>query len=218
MQRLAATELGLRMDALIKQHDGGWLAYVRLTGVADEGELLRLVDSRPQWLSFLNVHQQSSQIVADYLDEALGYFYGAALIITLMLLLVHKNGYLVIKTMLPVVAAIAVSAALQVATGERLSLFHVAALLLVMGFGLDYALFSVRTPADSPLFAVTMMSLITCNISTLLVFGLLAGSEVPVLHAIGTTVSVGAFAALIFSVLMVPEGDRGGELSVARAD
>jgi predicted exporter len=55
-------------------------------------------------------------------------------------------------------------------------------------------------PAD-PL--ATMRSLLICNVSTLLVFGLLALSDVPVLHSIGLTVTLGGLGALIFSFMMV---------------
>jgi predicted exporter len=87
--------------------------------------------------------------------------------------------------------------------GQQLSLFHIAALLLVMGIGIDYALFIARTPTDDPRFAATAGSLLLCNLSTLLVFGLLATSGLPVLFAIGMTVSVGTLLSLAFSAMMV---------------
>jgi predicted exporter len=40
------------------------------------------------------------------------------------------------------------------------------------------------------------------NLSTVIGFGLLSFSQVPVLEALGTTVAPGAFLALLFSALM----------------
>jgi predicted exporter len=201
--RLADTAMGARLGSLLMQREEGWFGIARLTGVMDEDALRGLAASNAQWLSYLNVHQESSQLVVDYLHEALYYFAIAVVVIVLLLLAVMRSLLLVWRVFMPVAAAVALAAALQVLLGEHLSLFHVAALLLVLGIGLDYALFVVRTPRRSADFTTTMHSLLICNGSTLLVFGLLAQSEVPVLHAIGLTVTLGAFAVLLFSFMMV---------------
>ena len=78
--------------------------------------------------------------------------------------------------------------------GELLSVFHLVALLLVLGIGLDYALFFTRREFDGN----TLHSLSICCLSTVLVFGLLAGSNIPVIKAIGSTVALGVFACFIF--------------------
>ncbi|HIO72478.1 MAG TPA: hypothetical protein EYN38_05160 [Flavobacteriales bacterium] len=44
-------------------------------------------------------------------------------------------------------------------------------------------------------------ALIVCNLSTVTVFGTLAFSTTPVLRAIGTTVVIGAFLCLLFSLI-----------------
>jgi predicted exporter len=203
VEQLSATALGMRIDSLLRKRGDVWIGITRLTGIADEEKLRALAVSNAEWLRYMNLHEESSQIVADYLQEALHYFAVAGLLIVLLLLLVMRSPLLVWRVMMPVMAAVAVSASLQVFLGEHLSLFHVAALLLVMGFGLDYAIFVVRTPLSSPCFSTTIRSLLICNASTLLVFGLLALSAVPVLHSIGLTVTLGAMAALIFSFMMV---------------
>ena len=47
-----------------------------------------------------------------------------------------------------------------------------------------------------------MVSLLFANLSTMIGFGLLAFSKVPVLHAIGLTVGIGAILALAFSAIL----------------
>lgn len=209
VEQFSATPFGMRIDSLLRQRGEAWFGVARLTGISDEEKLKALAASHAEWLIYMNLHEESSQIVSDYLQEALYYFAVAGLLILLLLLAVMRSPLMVWRVMMPVVAAVAVSASLQVFAGERLSLFHVAALLLVMGFGLDYAIFVVRTPLSSPSFSTTMRSLLLCNVSTLLVFGLLALSTVPVLHSIGLTVTLGALAALIFSFMMVHDNASG---------
>jgi predicted exporter len=47
--------------------------------------------------------------------------------------------------------------------------------------------------------------LFVCATTTILVFGILATSTIPVLHAIGLTASVGSFCCLLFTGLMAKE-------------
>jgi predicted exporter len=49
---------------------------------------------------------------------------------------------------------------------------------------------------------LTLASLIIANVATVLGFGVLGFSSVPVLSALGSTVAPGAFLALVFSALL----------------
>ena len=51
-----------------------------------------------------------------------------------------------------------------------------------------------------------LASLLLANFTTLIGFGLLGFSSVPVLNAIGTTVGPGAVLALVFSALLAAPG------------
>ena len=73
--------------------------------------------------------------------------------------------------------------------GEGLQLFHVLALLLVLGMGVDYGIFLLEHPSPgdgAPWLAVSLGA-----VSTLLAFGLLALSATPALHAFGLTLLCG---------------------------
>ena len=48
-----------------------------------------------------------------------------------------------------------------------------------------------------------MVSLLFANVTTMIGFGLLAFSKVPVLHAIGSTVGIGAILSLAFSAILI---------------
>jgi predicted exporter len=101
----------------------------------------------------------------------------------------------------PIAAALVLTMSLLVAGGQRLGVFHLVALLLVLGIGLNYALFFERPPADAAERARTRLALAVCSISTVATFGFLSLSATPVLHAIGSTVALGALLSLILSAL-----------------
>jgi len=102
-----------------------------------------------------------------------------------------------------IAAAMLVTVAILTAAGARLSLLNLVALQFVGGVGLDYALFYARRQLDQEERARTLRTLATCNMMTLLTFGLLALCRTPLLQAIGVTVAIGAVAAMCFSFLFV---------------
>jgi predicted exporter len=87
-----------------------------------------------------------------------------------------------------------------------LSLFHLVALTLAAGLGLHYALFFERSTPDAAEARRTLHATLVCVISALLVFALLAWSSLPVLRAIGLTVSLGVGFHFCLSILMARKG------------
>jgi predicted exporter len=83
-----------------------------------------------------------------------------------------------------------------------LSIFHLVGLLLVVAVGSNYSLFFDRQNLSGPDLERTVVSLLFACVSTVIGFGLLAFSSVPVLNAIGTTVGLGAALALAFSAIL----------------
>jgi predicted exporter len=77
-------------------------------------------------------------------------------------------------------------------------------MLLIVAVGSNYALFfddegTKHRDETSPL---TLASLGIANLCTVIGFGLLSFSQVPVLESLGETVAPGAFLALVFSAVM----------------
>ena len=74
-------------------------------------------------------------------------------------------------------------------TGVGLQLFHVLALMLLLGIGVDYGIFFQEHPTqrDPTAWLATVLS----SVSTLLSFGLLALSKTPALRAFGLTLLIG---------------------------
>jgi predicted exporter len=110
----------------------------------------------------------------------------------------------VVAVLAPLVAAVIITTA-ALRAGGTLSIFHLVGLLLVVAAGSNYSLFFDREAVSARDSGRTVVSLMFACVSTVLAFGLLAFSSVPVLKAIGTTVGIGAALALLFSAILSRE-------------
>jgi predicted exporter len=109
---------------------------------------------------------------------------------------------LVGRVVAPILCSLIVVTAVLKGSGEPLSLFHVATFLLVIGLGLDYALFLNRPEGTGAERIRTNFGLLVCSTTTILVFGVLACSGIPALHAIGMTAACGSLCCLLFAGTM----------------
>jgi predicted exporter len=93
------------------------------------------------------------------------------------------------RVLAPAAVASVLSLAILGLAGQSLQLFHVLALMLLLGVGVDYGIFMQEDPRrgnDAPWLAVGLSA-----VSTLLSFGLLALSATPALRAFGLTMLLG---------------------------
>jgi len=110
----------------------------------------------------------------------------------------------------PVLVATLLTVAALSLAGVQLTLFHLVALLLVVGVGTNYALFfnqpqerggSGNNPDAR---ALMLLSLAVASLATLISASALATSGTPVLRAIGLTAAIGTVFALGLSALLAP--------------
>ena len=109
-------------------------------------------------------------------------------------------------TSIPVVAAL-VSLAMMGWFNQLFSLFNLFALLLVLGIGVDDAIFFFMAGASpdsnsEDKRASTSLAVTLSALTTLLAFGLLAISSTEIVHAFGFTVATGILTALLCSPLV----------------
>ena len=101
------------------------------------------------------------------------------------------------RVLAPTAAASLLTLAVLGYTGQPLQLFHVLALMLLLGVGVDYGIFMQEESADgddAPWLAVGLSAA-----STILSFGLLALSGTPALQAFGLTMLVGSALVWLFA-------------------
>ncbi len=195
---LEGTVLGTRLAPLLVQRDGGWVGPVALQGVADPARIAAAVDG--PGVVFVDVRSALGAVLAEYTGRG-WWWLGASLVLVLGVLAVGLRDLRVVRVLGSLGAAVVVTVAALSAAGVRLSLIHLVALQLVVGVGLDYALFFARRQLDEEERARTLRTLVTCNGMTLLTFGLLAGCQTPLLRDIGVTVAAGALLAMGFAFL-----------------
>lgn len=197
------TALGMKVTALLIEQQGQWSAVVPLRGVADRGRLAETVAGwQPPGITYLDLKAESNRLMTAYRDRTVEIVVFGVLVIAGVLAAGLRSIRVLWPVLLPMVSALVVVAACINALGESLSLFHVATFLLVIGLGLDYALFFNRPEGTEEDRGRTLYGLLVCSTTTILVFGVLACSAIPVLHAIGMTAATGSFCCLLFAGML----------------
>ncbi|MGH8682926.1 MAG: MMPL family transporter, partial [Burkholderiales bacterium] len=144
----------------------------------------------------------AAALLGAYRERALA-LWGLGLSVIAVALFVHlRSAARVVHVIAPIAAAVAATLAVLLVAGVKLTLFHVVAALLVVGVGSNYALFFEREPPDEAERRATAAAVAVCAATTILVFGLLAGSQVPVLRMMGTTVAIGVALSLAFAAFI----------------
>ena len=185
----------------------GASGVVLLSEIRDEA-VLREIAAQIEGVEYLDRVAQLTDLLAKLRREAAAWLaLGLALAaIVLMLRYGLRAG---LRTVLPAALAMVWVLGGLSLLGIGFSLFHLFALLLVLGMGLDYAIFLRESAEDR---AATGLAIGMAALTTLLAFGLLAWSQTPALQDFGQTVALGIGAALLLAWSLAPAvGTRSGE-------
>jgi predicted exporter len=211
---LAGTSMRAGFDALILHQRERWNALLPLRSAVVGGEIdlarvaAALKDGNVEDARVLDLKQESDALYASYLSEAIHFSLAGFLALTVLLLIALRSPLRVARVLAPLVLAVLAVAAGLAMAGVQLSILHLVGMLLIVAVGSNYALFFDRQDhAEEPgNESLTLASLLIANASTVIGFGLLSFSQVPVLVALGTTVAPGTFLALLFAAI----GHRAG--------
>jgi predicted exporter len=144
---------------------------------------------------------------ADYLHEAAWLSGGAAVAIMLLLVASLRSVSRLARVVLPLAAAVLCVVGALIAAGVQLTLLHLVGLLLVIAVGSNYSLLFDRRSRPDPESTASeatrmVVSVALAAATTVLTFGVLAFSSVPVLGMIGSTVAPGVTLAFLFSAAL----------------
>jgi predicted exporter len=208
-QDLQGTSLRAAFDALILHQKDRWNALLPLhaADAAPSIDTARvraaLEEADLKMARVLDLKQESDALYASYLSKAIHLSLAGMLAIVVLLLIALRSPLRVARVLAPLMLAVLVVAAGLALSGVQLTILHLVGMLLIVAVGSNYALFFDRQAsvhqADGE--ALTLASLVIANASTVIAFGLLSFSQVPVLVALGTTVAPGAFLALLFAAV-----------------
>jgi predicted exporter len=194
--------LAARFDPLLFKRDTVWHGLAVLTDVRSP-ELVResVAALGEPALAYIDLKVETERMMASYTREALTWVAVGGTSLLIVLIVACRRLTPVLSIAAPIACALLVTLALLDLLAIRLTLFHLASLLLVAGVSIDYALFLSRSSeGDADEDSRTLGSVLNCSATTLLTFGLLAFCRNPVLHGIGVTVASGVLAGVIFAV------------------
>lgn len=209
------TSMAMAVDAMLLQHGQRWSALMPLTapeGGDIDAAQVRATLNQAQVANalFVDMKTESNRLYSSYMHEAIMLSLAGLLSIVVLLLFVLRSLMYVMAVIAPLAAAVLTVTAGLALFGQQLIILHLVGMLLIVAIGSNYALFfnqpqnnDENGQAISPR---TYASLLFANVATVLGFGLLAFSSVPVLQAMGITVAPGVILALIFSAVFARTG------------
>ena len=205
---LRETTLGANLDLLFTRDERLTRTFVTLNDVRDAQAVRRVAQSHAEVL-LLDLKGASESLVAKQRTHILWSLAAAALLLIAVVALALRSWKRLYRVMTPMALTTLLVLAVLQASGTSLNLFHLIALMLAAGLGLDYALFFEHAGDDRREQRRTLHAVIVCALSTLLVFALLGTSSIPVLQAIGVTVSLGVVFNFVLALMISREKGSG---------
>jgi predicted exporter len=209
---LAGTSLSAALDALLMHVDERWSALLPLRAPHGGASAIDLIPLRAALAAagaggdsasiyVLDLKHESDALYDEYLHEAMRLSLAGLAAIVVLLWIALKSLKRAALVLAPLLLAVLTVAALLALCGVELTILHLVGMLLIVAVGSNYALFFDRREerGGGPL---TLASLLIANLCTVIGFGLLSFSGVPVLEALGSTVAPGAFLALLYAALL----------------
>ena len=189
-----SSALERKIESLLLHDADGWIVLAPLRGVLDPDRVGS--EGERAGFRFIDLKADSNRLVSGYRRESLQLIALGLLCIAALLVVSLRSATRAIRVLTPALGAVVLVVAILLLSGNRISLFNLVALLLVVGIALNYALFFERPQRDASERARTQLALLVCGGTTLSAFGCLALSALPVLHAIGITVALGSLLSL----------------------
>jgi predicted exporter len=200
-RRLLASTMALTPDEFLRsaaaesvrhlwigQVEGGYASIVALRGMSEANlPLLRSVGTQLKGVQWVDTVGEVSSVLGRYRK-----YMGWVIVLSYLavyLLLYWRYGDAAWRVLAPIASASIATVAVLGIAGQHFHLFHVLALMLLLGIGVDYGIFFKDHPARSD--PVGWLSVGLSALSTLLSFGLLSLSKTPALQAFGLTMLIG---------------------------
>jgi predicted exporter len=175
---------------------------VTFSGVQDVAALRRFAANAGNDIMLLDTKDASETLVANQRVKILWSLAVAAILLAGVVMFALRSLARTYRVLAPMALTTLLIVAILQLGGVSLTLFHLIALILAAGLGLDYALFFEHAADDRAEQRRTLHAILVCSASTLMVFALLAASNLPVLRAIGLTVSLGVVSNFILALLL----------------
>lgn len=198
---LAGTPLEMALAPLLFQRADGWWGMVLPEAVTDFAAVQAALAGQPDVMA-LDLNHEINALTAHHTALTLKWMAAGVALALLVLVLGLRDVRRLARVLCAVGGAMMVLVAILALRGVPVSLIHLVSIQFVFGIGLDYALFFARPQLDASERARTIRTLLTCNVMTVLAFGLLGFCHTTLLREIGLTVACGAFLFMLFSFML----------------
>ena len=161
-------------------------------------DVLELIANDINGVTYTNTVAATQQALSVQRLSASAMLLVAYALISLLILFRYRS----IRALWMVLVPASSSAAVVVicfAAGLPLNLFHVMALFLVLGFGMDYTIF-IKELGSQP--SVTLPAILLSALTSILSFGLLSLSSIPLVFSFGISLLIGNFINLIAAFIV----------------
>jgi predicted exporter len=200
---MQGTAIGSALSNLLISQNGHYVAYFPLRAVKNQSLNLSQVETALKAAGLndvdaLDIKAQADGLYARYLNEAMLLSVLGLIAIAGLLRYTLQSWARVGSVLLPQLIAVIWVMALLSLMGIAMTLLHLVGFLLVVAVGSNYGLFFDQA-THNEVDASVLVSLVLANTTTVIGFGILALSSLPVLQAFGLTVGPGAFFALLLS-------------------
>jgi predicted exporter len=182
------------------QTERGYASVVTLYGANEQAR----VQLQQAGLTVVDKRGDISALLTDYRQRAVWLVAISYGFIFVLLALRYGLGRAVVLLLPPALAVLLVLATLGL-SAQPMNLFHLLALLLVLGVGVDYTLFLQEGREHRQ---QTALAILLSALTTLLSFGLLALSNTPAVQAFGLTVLIGVATCLLLAPMLVVGSDN----------
>ncbi len=207
-QSLEGTAIALKVGALLLGQPDKTLAVLPLRGVRDAVSIAAAVKTfaaqQGVAVVFLDLKAESDALLSHYRHEALALNGYGLIVITGLLLIFFRSPKRVAQILAPLLVATVLTVAILVWPHGRLSIFHLFGLLLIIAVGSNYCLFFQNAAMAGAKHSTTLASLLIANACTVIGFGALSFSRIPVLRDLGETVALGTALSLIAAMILTP--------------
>jgi predicted exporter len=195
-QRSSASRLGFIVQSTVPA-----ATIIRFSGLlsANAKSTLQAISENELDVFYVDQVENISILMGEYRSQVMNWVLLAYLGVLLMLIFRYKQQ--VWRIVLPPLLASVFTLAILVQLEQGINLFHLMALILVLGIGLDMGIFLSETHEA----AHTWLAVSLSTLTSLLAFGLLALSKTPVLHHFGLTVLIGLALVWLIAPLMRKE-------------
>lgn len=185
------------------QYDELWISTIRISGIRSNVELNHWLNQHPEVkASHVEVKRATEHLLVEYRISTFERFLGVVMLLSVILLIWSRSLKHTLWILLPVSIGMLSAFAMPLLMGTAINIFHLLALLLVLGMGLDYSLFFNRAGGDELEWKQRFHAISISALTTSSAFLVLAFSSVPVMAAMGQVVATGVFMCFLSSLVL----------------